>query len=91
MKGGTVSPFHALHGHGISTARGLRLGWEPAMGYRKITLEAMVHEDDAEAFTQALNNALDSIEETTAVYGGGITDTEAGEPENAAEIAAPAR
>lgn len=60
------------------------------MAYRKITLEAVVHEDDVDVFTQALNNALDRIEETTTVYGGEITDAEVAEPPNAAEIAAKA-
>ena len=39
------------------------------MAYRKITLEAVVHEDDVDVFTQALNDALDRIEETTTVWG----------------------
>ena len=82
--------FQALHGPGISTARVLGLKREAAMRYRKITLEAVVCEDDAEVFVQALNNALERIEESTTVYDGGITDVETGEPENAAEIAASA-
>jgi hypothetical protein len=61
------------------------------MTYRRITLEAVVAEDDLEVFTQALNDALDRIEEQLTVYGSEIQDSDAGEPENAAEIAEAAR
>jgi hypothetical protein len=60
-----------------------------AAGYLKITLEVVIREDDSEVFTQALNNAMDVIEEQTTVYLAEITTAATGEPDNAAEIGAP--
>jgi hypothetical protein len=34
------------------------------MKYRKITLEVVVKEEDSETFTQALNDAMDRMEES---------------------------
>ena len=54
----------------------------------KMTLEAIIHNDDAEILEQALNNAMDEIEGQLTVYASSITTSPTGEPENAAEIAA---
>jgi hypothetical protein len=59
------------------------------VGYTKLTLEVVVHDDEEEVLTQALNNALDALEEHIAVYHSEIRCAETSEPENAAEIAAP--
>ena len=61
------------------------------MAYRKITVEIVVNEDDAEAILQAVNDAMDRIEERNTVYSTDIWDSATREPENAAEIAAPAK
>jgi hypothetical protein len=56
------------------------------MNFRKITLEVVVAEDDSETFTQALNDAMDRIEERQTIYSSEIREVETGEPDNAAEI-----
>lgn len=58
------------------------------MNYTKITLEVVVNEDDSEILEQALNDAMDKIEEAVTVYSSAITTALTGEPENAVEIAA---
>jgi len=58
------------------------------MAYTKITLEVVIHEDDSEVMEQALNDAMDKIEEQMTVCSSAITTSPTGEPENAAEIAA---
>ena len=60
------------------------------MPYQKITLQVIVSDDDSEVFIQALNNAMDEIEEQVTVFSSEIMTEETGEPENADEIAAPA-
>ena len=59
------------------------------MPYQKITLQVIVSDDDSEVFIQALNNAMDEIEEQVTVFSSEIMTEETGEPENAKEIAAP--
>jgi hypothetical protein len=58
------------------------------MAYMKMTMEVIIHNDDAEILEQALNNAMDEIEGQLTVYGSSITTRATSEPENAAEIAA---
>lgn len=58
------------------------------MAYTKITLEVVVHNDNSEVLEQALNDAMDKIEDQTTVYSSMITTAATVEPENAAEIAA---
>lgn len=58
------------------------------MAYTKITLEVVVHDDDSEVLEQALNDAMDKIEDQTTVYSSMIATAATVEPENAAEIAA---
>lgn len=58
------------------------------MPYMKMTLEIIIHNDDAEILEQALNNAMDEIEGQLTVDASSITTSATGEPENAAEIAA---
>jgi hypothetical protein len=60
------------------------------MPYQKITLTIVVNEDDSEIFVQALNDAMDKIENQVTVYLSEIVTVATGEPDNAAEIAAPA-
>ena len=60
------------------------------MGFRKITLEVVVNEDDAAVFVQSLNDAMDRIEEAQTIFSSQICDEETDEPENADAIAAPA-
>ena len=60
------------------------------MPYQKITLQVIVSDDDSEVLIQALNNAMDEIEEQVTVFSSEIMTEETGEPENADEIAAPA-
>jgi hypothetical protein len=57
--------------------------------YTKITLEIVVLDDDYEPFIQALDNALEDIEEKITVYSSETTTAAADEPKNAAEIGAP--
>jgi hypothetical protein len=54
----------------------------------EMTLEVIIHNDDAEILEQALNNAMDEIEGQLTVYASSTTTSPTGEPENAAEIAA---
>lgn len=58
------------------------------MAYTKITLEVVVHDDDSEIIEQALNDAMDRIEDLATVYSSEIVTTATDEPVNAAEIAA---
>jgi hypothetical protein len=58
------------------------------MKYRKIMLEVVVAEEDSEVMVQALNNALEHIEETVTVYHCGISEEETGAPERADESCA---
>ncbi|MGA2850117.1 MAG: hypothetical protein ABSE46_14055 [Terracidiphilus sp.] len=58
------------------------------MSYTKITLEVVVIDDDSEILEQALNDAMEKIEDQVTVYSSAITTAATGEPENAAEIAA---
>jgi 2-phospho-L-lactate guanylyltransferase (CobY/MobA/RfbA family) len=60
------------------------------MPYTKITLAVVVHDSDSEILEQALNDAMEKIEdqEKVTVYSSEITTAATGEPENAAEIAA---
>ena len=60
------------------------------MPYQKITLQVIVSDDDSEVLIQALNNAMDEIEEQVTVFSSQIMTEETCEPENADEIAAPA-
>jgi flagellar motor component MotA len=57
------------------------------MAYTKMTLEVVIHDDDSEVLEQALNNAMDKIEDQLTVYSSAITTAATVEPENAAEIA----
>jgi|HubBroStandDraft_5_1064220.scaffolds.fasta_scaffold2115351_1 hypothetical protein len=57
------------------------------MAYAKVSLEVVVHSDDSEILEQALNNAMDKMEDSITVYSSVITTVETGEPENATEIA----
>lgn len=52
------------------------------MPYRKITLEVVVAEDIAEAYMQALNDALDRIEEMLSVHLSDIRKEELSELES---------
>lgn len=58
------------------------------MAYTKITLEVVVHDVDSEIIEQALNDAMDRIEDLATVYSSEIVTTATDEPVNAAEIAA---
>ena len=58
------------------------------MPYMKMTLEVIIHNDDAEILEQALNNAMDEIEGQLTVHASSITTSATGKPENATEIAA---
>jgi hypothetical protein len=58
------------------------------MPYAKITLEAVVEDDDTEFLLQALANAMETYEERMTVFSSATTTSPTGEPENAAEIAA---
>jgi hypothetical protein len=42
------------------------------MGYQKINVELVVFSDDADAVVAELNSAIDRLEETYAICGGGI-------------------
>ncbi len=59
------------------------------MQYRKIALEVVVSDDEAEVLIQALNDAMDNIGDQVTVFNSSIIVLETGEPEKAAEIAAP--
>jgi hypothetical protein len=61
------------------------------MPYRRITVEMVVNEYDTEVVLQAVNDAMDRIEQRTTVYSTDIRDSPTTEPENADEIAAPAK
>jgi hypothetical protein len=41
-------------------------------GYQKINVELVVFSDEADAVVTGLNSALDRLEETYAIFGGGI-------------------
>jgi flagellar motor component MotA len=43
------------------------------MAYTKITLDVVVQDDDSEILEQALNDAMDKIEEQLTVYSWAIT------------------
>lgn len=60
------------------------------MPYQKITLEVVVTEDNSEILVQALDDAMDKIEDQVTVFSSEIKTEDTGEPENAEEIAAPA-
>jgi hypothetical protein len=49
----------------------------------------VVNEDDSECLVQALDDAMDKIEEQLTGYSSEIVTVSTGEPENAAEIATP--
>lgn len=55
--------------------------------YRLVTLDVVVREDEAEVLVQGLNDAMDRLDEQVTVYSSSIKEADAGEPENAAEIA----
>jgi hypothetical protein len=42
------------------------------MGYQKINVELVVFSDEADAVVAELNSAIDRLEETYAIFGGGI-------------------
>jgi hypothetical protein len=42
------------------------------MGYRKINVELVVFSEEADAVVAALNSAIDWIEESHTIFGGGI-------------------
>ncbi len=50
----------------------------------------VVAEDDAESVIEQMNAAMDRIGEFATIYDSSIGDEDAPEPENAAEIGAPA-
>jgi hypothetical protein len=56
------------------------------MAYRKITLEVVVNDDDAEILEQALSDAMEKIADQLTVYSSAITTAATAETENAAEI-----
>lgn len=58
------------------------------MSYRRIIVEAVVHEDDCENAIQTLTADLERLQEQKTIYSGSIRDEETGAPENAAEIVA---
>jgi hypothetical protein len=58
--------------------------------FRKITTMQVVAEDDAESVIEQMNAAMDRIGEFATIYDSSIGDEDAPEPENAAEIGAPA-
>lgn len=45
------------------------------MRYKKMDVELIVHTEDAEAVASQLNAALDRLEESYAIFGGGIEMT----------------
>ena len=57
------------------------------MLFRKIVLELIVTDDDEECLIQALNCAMDKIEDQVTVFGSEIKVLEIDKPENAKEIA----
>jgi hypothetical protein len=59
------------------------------MTYTKITLEAVVQDDDTEFLLQALTNAMENYEERKTVFSCEMMTAPTGEPENAAEISTP--
>jgi len=60
------------------------------MIYRKIALEMVVTDDEAEVLIQALGDAADRIEKQVTIFASEIKILETGTPENAEEIAASA-
>ena len=58
------------------------------MTYTKITLDVVVQDDDAEILEQALNDAMEKIEDQVTVYSSAMTTVPTTEPENVAEISA---
>jgi hypothetical protein len=42
------------------------------MEYQKITVELVIHPEDADAVVSELNSALDRLEETHEIFGGAI-------------------
>ena len=42
------------------------------MGYQKINVELIVFEEEADAVVAELNSALDRLEETSTIFGGGF-------------------
>jgi hypothetical protein len=42
------------------------------MGYRKINVDLVVFSEEADAVVAELNSAIDSIEESHTIFGGGI-------------------
>ena len=58
------------------------------MAYTKVTLEAVVPDDETEFLLQALANATENYEERMTVYSSEMMTAPTGEPENVAEIAA---
>jgi hypothetical protein len=50
------------------------------MGYRKINMELIVIEDEADAVVEKLNQALDRLEEGHTIFGGDIETLAIEEP-----------
>jgi hypothetical protein len=42
------------------------------MGYQKINVELIVFSDEADAVVEELNSAIDRLDETHTIFGGGI-------------------
>ena len=42
------------------------------MGYQKITVELVVFSDEADGVVSELNSTIDRLEETYAIFGGGV-------------------
>ncbi len=55
--------------------------------YARVSWSVVVASDDAESMIKGVTAALDELEEKITVYDSGFDQAEAGEPENAAEIA----
>ena len=45
------------------------------MGYQKINVELIVFSEEADALIAELNSAIDRLEETHTIFGGGIETT----------------
>ena len=58
------------------------------MAYTKVTLEAVVPDDETEFLLRALANAMENYEERMTVYSPEMMTAPTREPENVAKIAA---
>jgi hypothetical protein len=58
------------------------------MLFRKVVLEVIVTDDDEECMIQALNCAMEKIEDQLMIFGSEIKVLETNEPEYAKEISA---